>query len=135
MLAIASLFILFSPLGMVVHRVVPSLSRLVFGGIGAAVAFPFFLVLEAGARHGSLVVATARSVGSRVLLLGLLLVGVWLGVVPGIVQLALPILAFVFLFTEIFGAALYGKVRSSSLVALVESIWLAGLACVSLPIS
>lgn len=51
-----------------------------------------------------------------------------------IVAQALPMLAAVFVAVEIFGIAAYSLSGGSVLVALVETVWVAGLTSLTMPI-
>lgn len=128
------LFVLLAPLGPVLHRLVPTPPRLLLLGVMTPPLALFFVQLQATLRRGPLVRATVASVAGHGLVLVALAAGVLTGVFPGVVALALPILAGVFALAEVFGITAYAQGRNGVLVGVVESLWVAGLAAVTMPL-
>ena len=127
-------FLLVAPVGGVFHNLVPTPPRVMLAVVMAPLLGVFFVQVQAKLRRGSLVHgATASTIGHFLVLVGLG-GGVVLGVFPDVVGLALPLLAGVFVLVEVYGAAAYSVTRSGVLVGLVEAVWVAGIAAVSMPL-
>ncbi|HYO61339.1 MAG TPA: alpha/beta fold hydrolase [Actinomycetota bacterium] len=129
-----AMFVLLSPLGAVLHRLVPTLQRALLAGLMTPLLGLFFVQLQASVRRGSLVRSTSASAAAHFVVLLGLTAGVVLGVFPGVVGLALPLLAGVFGLVEVFGITAYAAGRNGVLVGVVESFWVAGLAAAVMPL-
>lgn len=134
LLAVAGAFVLFVPLDGVVHRLVPTYPRLVLACLMAPVLAVFFVPFQALLRRGPVWRATATSVAGHALVLVALGAGVVLGLFPGVVALALPLLAGVFGLIEAFGLGSYARSRSGAFVGIVEALWVAGIVAVAMPL-
>lgn len=132
--AIAGAFVLLAPLGGVTHRLVPTPHRALLALVATIALLPFFTMLQASLRCGPLWRATASSIAGHGLALVALAAGVVVGALPGVVALALPLLAGVFGFAEVFGIAAYSVTRNGAFVGAVEASWVAGIAAVAMPL-
>lgn len=132
--ALAGAFVLFVPLDGVVHTLVPTSRRLVLACVMTPLLAVFFVQVQALLRRGAVWRATLGSIASHGAVLVALAAGVVLGLFPGVVALALPLLAGVFGLVEAFGIGAYARTRSGAFVGLVEALWVAGIAAVAMPL-
>jgi hypothetical protein len=130
----AGLFLLLAPVGDVLHRIVPTPGRAGVAAIVTPLLAPFFVRSQSALRRGPLVRGATASILGHVVVLVALAAGVVTGVFPGVVGLALPLLAGVFALVEVFGAAAYSVTRDGVLVGVVESVWVAGLVAIAMPL-
>jgi dienelactone hydrolase len=128
------LYLLMLPFGTVFHRLVPTPERFVIWIIGTAMMAPLFLATETLVRRGSLRTAIGLGIGSRVMAFAVLYIGIVIGVLPGVLMLVLPILALLFVISEIFAAGVYWQTRNVWLIALVEAGFIALIAATSGPV-
>jgi len=129
----AAVYALLAPLGVVAHRLVPTPERAlacVLAGIGV---FPFFLGFEIALRRGGPLAASGLGLAGRALVLGLLLLGVSLGVIPFVVVLMLPTLAVLFLLFELVALPLHAAGRNVVALAVLEAAWFAWVTGVTMP--
>ena len=133
-LSLAGAFVLLAPLGGLAHRLVPNVQRAVLAAVMVPLLALFFVQLQALLRRGPLRRATACSVAGHGAILAALLGGVVTGAFPGVVALALPLIAGVFALVEVFGAAAYTIGRNGALVGVVEALWVAGIAAIAMPL-
>jgi dienelactone hydrolase len=134
LLGFAAVYVISLPLGVIGHRMAPTPARALVGLALAATMLPFWLGFERLLRRGGTVRATAVSVAGRVLLLATLALGVATGAVPGVVMLMLPTLAALFVMIELFAAAAWARSSNVALIALVESLWIAWVIAVVMPL-
>jgi dienelactone hydrolase len=132
--AFVAVYVLLAPFGAVYHRLTPSPTRLVVGAVMAVLIFPFWLAVERLTRRGSSAIACALGVGAKILLLVITMVGTGVGILPGVMQVLVPILAGLFVLIEVFANGVYASSRNIALIAATESIWLAWVAAATLPI-
>ena len=133
--AIALALVLFAPLGSVFHRLVPTPDRLLVGVQTGALLLPFFVPFQTILRHDRPAGALANSLAGHSLVLAALASGVLAGTLPGIVALALPLLLGVFVLVEIFGTPAYARGRSGLFVGFVETLCVAGIVAVTMPLT
>jgi dienelactone hydrolase len=117
------------------HRLALSLERLLSAVIGTVVMLPFWFSFELMLRRGGLAVATARAVLGRILIIGVMIAGVFLQVLPVVLMLGLPAIVLIYVMIEIFAASAYSSSNNLALIALVESAWLAWLIAATNPIT
>lgn len=134
LVALGGAFVLLAPLGGLTHRLVPNLQRVVLFALVTPLLGVFFVQLQALLRRGPLWRATAASAAAHGAVLAGLVAAVLAGAFPGVVLLALPLLAGTFALVEIFGAAAYAAGRNGVLVGVVETLWVAGIAAVAMPL-
>jgi hypothetical protein len=132
--AFLAIYVVLVPFGAVYHRLIPSPARELAGAAMALLIFPFWLVVERLTRRGSSVVAAALGVGAKVLLLVVSMIGAALGILPGVMQVLVPILALVFVLIEVFANGVYARSRNIALIAATETLVLAWVAASALPI-
>jgi dienelactone hydrolase len=130
-----AVYVLLMPLDVVGHHMALAPGRLLpFAGMTLLV-LPFFVAFEALLRRGRPATATLLGVAGRIVLLGMIFLGVQLGVVPFVVVLMLPTLALLFLLVEVFAAGCYVASGNWLVIALVESAWLAWSTAVTSPLT
>jgi dienelactone hydrolase len=130
----AAVYALLAPLGVVGHRLVPTPERLLASIVTGLLVFPFFFGFELALRRGNGLAASGLGVAGRLLVLGLMLLGVAIGVIPFVVVLMLPVLAALFLFFEIVAAALHAAGRNLVALAVLETAWFAWMVGATLPL-
>jgi dienelactone hydrolase len=130
----AGVYLLCMPLGLVGHRIAPTAWRFFAAAAAAVLLLPFFLAFESNLRRGGLVRATLSGVGGRILVIAVLVLGVWFGVVPGVVLLLLPMLVILSVLFEIFACGVYAASGNWLVIAITESVWFAWLAATVLPL-
>lgn len=118
-------YLLLSPLGVVFHRMVPTTERLVLWAIVAVLALPFFAAFEALVRRGTTRQAILWGLLGRLVLLAALVLGVALGVLPGVIALVAPVLILQYVILEVFAATCYATGRNPAVIAVVESVFIA----------
>ena len=118
-------YLLLSPLGVVFHRMVPTTERLVLWAVVAVLALPFFAAFEALVRRGTTRQAILRGVLGRLVILAALVIGVALGVLPGVIALVAPVLILQYVILEVFAATCYASGRNPAVIAVVESVFIA----------
>jgi dienelactone hydrolase len=123
--AMIGIFVLAQPLGVVTHRLTLTPERMLVFGLCVAALTPFTLAFQLLLRRGATLDATLFAVVGRVLVLLGLAVGVRVEILPSVVLLMLPALAFVFIVGEVMAAALYAASRNLVVIALVDAAWLA----------
>jgi dienelactone hydrolase len=133
-LAGLAIFVMLAPAGVVLHATVPNLERLVYWVILAAAMLPFFAPFEAIVRRGGTWAALGFGLLGRALLVGVLLIGLGIGALPGVLGLILIPLAVQYLVLEVFAAAAWSTGRNAALIAVVESIFVAWVAVMFSPI-
>jgi dienelactone hydrolase len=132
--ALVGAFVLLAPLGGVTHRLVPTPERAVLAALAIAILLPLFALFQSTLRRGPVLRASAASVAGHGVLLVALAAGVVVGPFPGVVALALPLLAGVFGLVEVFGIAAYSVTRNGLLVGIVEATWVGGIAAIAMPL-
>ena len=95
---------------------------------------PFAVAFQLLLRRGSPRFAALNAALGRVLLLGILAVGVGAGVLSPVVALLLPALVLVFFVTELLAAAIYTESRNLLAIAVVDAAWLALVLASSMPV-
>ena len=129
-----AIFVLLTPLAAVTHRMVPTPERLVLWVVLAVMALPFFAAFEALVRRGGTWQAIGWGVLGRVVLLGVLGVGLALGLLPAVIGLVIPLLIVQYLVLEVFAATCYARSRNPAVIAVVESVVIAWIAVTLTPI-
>jgi dienelactone hydrolase len=124
-IATIGIFVLVQPLGVVTHRLTLTPERMLVFGLSVLALAPFTLAFQLLLRRGATPGATLFAVVGRVLVLLSLVIGVGVDVLPTVVLLMLPALAFVFIVGEVMAAALYAPSRNLVAIALVDAAWLA----------
>ncbi len=132
--AIVALYTALVPMSVVLHRVTLTPERLAIFGMSAAGFFPLALAFNLLLRRGSDAAATLFAVAGRLLVLAVFVVGVALGVLPGVLLLMLPALTGVSLLFEAFAAPLYASSGNLVAVALVDAAWLAIVVAAIVPV-
>jgi hypothetical protein len=132
--AFAAVWLALTPIGVVGHRIVPTPERLVAGLALALLLLPFFVAFESLLRRGSAWIATLCAVVGRLLVLGMLALGVSIGALPPVVGLMIPVFALLSIGFEAFALGAYLAGRNPLLIALVESAWLGWIMAALLPI-
>jgi len=132
--AIVAVFVLLVPAGVVAHRMTLTPERMTVFLLAAAALLPFTLSFQLLLRRGRPLVAAAVSVCGRAVVLGTLVAGVSVGVVPWVVMLMLPALAVAFAVVELLAASVYAASRNVSVIALIDAGWVALIVAAAMPI-
>jgi hypothetical protein len=122
------------PLGPVFHRMVPTPQRALYWVVMTAVALPFFAAYHALIRRGTGWRSIAIGAAGRVVLLVILILGVWLGALPFVVSLVLPLLFLQYVLLELFAAGCYLASRNTTVVAVVDAVIIGWLAVTLTPV-
>jgi dienelactone hydrolase len=130
----AATFVVLLPLGPVLHRMVPTPTRLALWVVVALMALPFFAAFEALLRRGGALAAVGWGLAGRVLVVVVLGAGLAAGVLPAVIALVLPLFAGMFLLLEVFAGACYARGRDPAVIAVTESVVLAWVAVTFTPI-
>ena len=130
----ATVFVLIAPAGVVFHRLVPTVERLVLLVVVAAMALPFFAAFEALVRRGSALSGALWGALGRVALLVVLLVGVGVGALPFVLILVVPLLVLQYVLLEIYAASAYAQSRDPALIAVVDAVIVAWFIVMLTPI-
>jgi dienelactone hydrolase len=130
----AATFVLLLPLGPVLHRMVPSPTRLALWVVVALMSLPFFAAFEALLRRGGALAALGWGLAGRVLLVVVLGAGLAAGLLPSVIALVLPLFVGLFLLLEVFAGACYARGRDPSVIAVTESVVLAWIVVTFTPI-
>lgn len=131
----SAIYVLLTPLGPVFHRLVPTPPRAIAAAGVALLTLPFFVGLEGSLRRGRTVVAAFWSAIGRVIIVAVVAAGAFVGLLPGMVVLYLPILIVVFVVFEVLAAGIYGGSREPRVVAAVEAGVFGWLVAVTAPFS
>ena len=115
------------------HTLALTPERFIFTIVGTFLLLPFWVGFEFLLRRGGLIVSTIRATIGRVLIIGMLVVGTFLQMLPGAPRLILPILVLSYVTVEIFADSAYSSSRNLALIALVES-WFAWNIATTAPI-
>jgi len=134
-LALAALYALVAPLGVVVHALAPIPARLPAAAGATLLAFPLLLATELLVRRGPPVRAALAGAAARVLLLLVWALGVALGTVPGVLAFVLPPFAVVFVAAELVSAPLYARSRDRLAIAAFQSAWTGLVLAVTFPLT
>jgi hypothetical protein len=130
----AALFVLFLPLGGVIHRLVPTPERLVLWMVVTAMALPFFAAFEALVRRGGTWAALGWGLLGRLVLLSALVIGLGMGVLPPVIGLVVPLLVGQYVLLEVFAATCYARGRNTAVIAVTESVVIAWIVVTLTPI-
>jgi pimeloyl-ACP methyl ester carboxylesterase len=123
-----------TPLGVVLHRLGLTPERALVA-VGLTLAFlPLYLALELLLRRGTTSVAAIASAGGRLLVLGVLMLGVAIGVLPWVIALMLPVVVVIFVLGEIVAWPIYARSRNRSAIALMQAAWFAWLVAATMAI-
>ncbi len=125
---------LLQPVGTVVHGMALTPERVVLFPFVAACLAPFGLAYQLALRRGSPIPAALNAALGRVLVLGVLAVGVGAGVLSPVVALMIPALTAVFALTELLAAAIYAASRNLLAIALLDAGWLALVLVSAMPV-
>ena len=118
-------FVLLAPLGVLIHRLVPTTERLVLLAVVAVVALVFFAPFNALVRRGGTWSAIGFGVLGRIVLVVALFVGAGAQVLPPVILLVAPLFVFQYAVVEIFAGACYAAGRSPAVVAVFDALVLA----------
>lgn len=129
-----AVFVLFLPLGGVIHRLVPTPERLILWMIVTAMALPFFSAFEALVRRGGTWAALGWGLLGRLILLLALVVGLGAGVLPPVIALVVPLLVGQYVLLEIFATTCYARGRNPAVIAVTESVIIAWIVVTLTPI-
>lgn len=130
----AAVFVLFLPLGGVIHRLVPTPERLVLWVIITVMALPFFAAFESLVRRGGTWAALGWGLLGRLILLLALVVGLGAGVLPPVIALVVPLLVGQYVLLEVFAATCYARGRNPAVIAVTESVVIAWIVVTLTPI-
>ncbi|HUY39851.1 MAG TPA: alpha/beta fold hydrolase [Candidatus Binataceae bacterium] len=133
--AFGAIYALQMPFGEVVHTLAPTPERLLATVAGTAIVLPFFFSFEWLLRRGGLLESTFACVIGRAVIIGMLIIGVSLRILPGVLMLTLSIMVFQFIAFEIFAVSTYSRSNNLLVIALVESAWFAWIAAIAMPIT
>ncbi len=131
--AVLAVYALMQPFGSVAHGLVLTPERSLVFVLCTLAFLPLALAASLTLRRGGTAGAALAGLGSRVLILLVLLVGVRLGVLGPVVLLLVPPLAGVSLLIEILAASLYAASRNLLAIALVDAAWLALVVAALMP--
>jgi hypothetical protein len=137
--ASGAIFMLLVPLSGVIHRLVPTPERLVYGIVIGLLVLPFFGAFETLVRRplrigGLRLPAAVGGVLGRVLLLAVLGLGLAIGALPGVIALVAPLLVFQYALLELFAGTCYARARNPAVVAVVDSFIVAWMTVMLTPI-
>jgi hypothetical protein len=123
-LAIAAIFVCQNSYSVAFHRLALTPERLLAWILATALMLPFWLGFDFLVRRGGIVISTVLGVLGvlgRAIIIIPLFVGVTVGLFPGVLFLAIPIIVLQFVGLEILATSVYGISRNLFLIALVES--------------
>ena len=132
-LGFVAVYLVLAPFGAVYHRLALSPARLLAGALVALAVFPFFLALERLVRRGGTVAATLLGLAGKATALIVTLIGLQLGILPGVLGVIVPILVLIFLVMEVFASGVYAAGRNVTLIAVVHAAWFAWVAAAAMP--
>lgn len=130
----ATIWLALTPIGVVGHRLVPTAERWIAGCALTLLLLPFFVAFELLLRRGTALTATLCGVAGRVLVLGMLVLGVSLGTLPPVVGLMIPVFALLSIGFESFALGAHVAGRNPFVIAVTESAWLGMIMAALLPI-
>ncbi|MGH7949869.1 MAG: alpha/beta hydrolase [Candidatus Binataceae bacterium] len=131
----AAIYLMRTPAGVVLHRLVPTPERMIALIVCAALVVPFFVAFELLLRRGGIFTSTTIALAGRIVTLALIWIGAVTGVLPFVVILILPVFGLLFVAMEIFAAAAYSASANLLVIALVESAWLGWVVAAWMPIT
>ena len=134
-LAIATLYVCQNSYSVTFHRLAFTPERLLAWIFAAAMTFPFWLGFEFLVRRGGMIMSTVLGSLGRVIIVGLIFVGVMTRIFPGVLLLIVPIIALQFVALEVLAASAYSTSRNLFLIALMETAWFAWLLAATNPIT
>lgn len=134
LIGFGAIYVLFAPMGVIGHRLVPTPWRLLAQVVATVLLAPLFIAFHSLLRRGRAGAAAARSVLGHVLIVLGLLAGVAVGLLPFVLSLLLPVFIIVFVIIEFFAAGFSARSSNAVVIALVEAALLAGLVAVIMPI-
>jgi dienelactone hydrolase len=132
--AILGIYVLLIPVGAVLHRMTLVPERAIVFVLAAVGLLPFALAYQGLLRRGSPSRAALVGVAGRVLVLGVLGLGVWLELLSFVVVLMLPALTVAFALFELLAASIYATSRNVSVVALIDAAWLGLIVAATMPV-
>jgi hypothetical protein len=132
--AVFAVFLLFQPVGAVIHRVAFTPERAVVFAAAALLVLPFALAFQLLLRRGPPLRAALGAVVGRVLVLGALVAGVAVGILSPVVTLMLPAFVVVFALFELLSATIYAASRNRLTLALIDAALIALLVATGMPI-
>jgi hypothetical protein len=133
-LAMAVIYLCQVAITVTFHTLALTPERFIFAIVGALLMLPFWLSFEFLLRRGSVAIATVRAAIGRIVILGLMVTGIMLQVLPFVLILVLPSLVLIYVMVEIFAASAYSSSRNLALIAIVESAWFAWIIAATNPI-
>ncbi|GAA2416607.1 hypothetical protein GCM10010404_88760 [Nonomuraea africana] len=120
-LVLVGVIVLLTPLGAMVHGLVPTPERVLIWALTAALILPFFLAVDRMLRRGRPPAAAARSLAARLLVLAIVMIGVITQVLPGMLGLYVMVLGPFLLLLELAAYGLYALGRDHRLTAFVQA--------------
>lgn len=132
--AVIALFVMQQPFGVVMHRVTVTPERLAVFLMAGLGILPLTLALNLLLRRGAVVGATLFCVAGRLVVLGIVSVGVAAEVLPFVLVFILPTLALVWLLVEPLATAIYATSRNLLVIALIDAAWLASMTATAMPV-
>ncbi len=134
-LAIATIYVCQNSYSVTFHRLAFTPERLLAWTFAVALTLPFWLGFEFLVRRGGVFMSTVLGSLGRVIIVGLLFVGVTVRIFPGVLFLIIPILVLQFIALEVLAASAYSTSRNLLLIALMESAWFAWILAATNPIT
>ncbi len=131
---LVGIYVLLTPLGVVVHRLTLTPERAALALLAMLLLLPFTLSFNELLRRGRNLEASAMCIGGRILVLLIVGLGVAVDISHPVVGLMLPMLAILFFLFELLSASIYATSRSIGTIAVVEATWLAWILAAVLPI-
>ena len=134
LLVVAALFTLLQPVGTFVNGFDFTPERALLFVLLALSFLPFSLAFELLLRRGPPRTAALRCLLGRLIVVGVLWLGLFLGLLPSVVGLMLGALVALFALVEIIAATLYAYARDPFSVALVDAATLALVLSLTMPV-
>jgi dienelactone hydrolase len=129
-----AIFVLLLPLAGVLHRLVPTPTRLIYWILVSALVLPFFAAFEALIRRGGGVGGAVRGLLGRALLMVVLAIGVNGEVLPRVLTLVVPILIGQYVIAEVFAAGVYARARNTAVIAVADAVIVGMLVATMTPV-
>jgi dienelactone hydrolase len=134
-LAVALIYAMETPTAVVVHNLALTPERLGAAILCTILLLPFFFSFELLVRCGTPGRSVLLGLAGRVIIVLLLAAGVWLQALPVVAGLMLGLFIILFVAFEILAAAIYRTSGNLTLIALIESAWLAWILAAIMPIT
>ncbi|HUO06308.1 MAG TPA: alpha/beta fold hydrolase [Candidatus Binataceae bacterium] len=134
-IAFAVIYVAEGAISVILHQMALTPERLMAMILASSIMLPFWIGFEFLVRRGGIVASTVQGLIGRALILGITVAGAFLGVLPFVIVLIVPILAILFAMMEVFAASAYSNSRNLLLIAIVETAWLAWTMAATNPIT